>query len=98
MTSKVCAHTFRTVLGVTFCTVLLYRVARPGLPEDVTDLDDPTVDVNAMVNEVGAESVETVQAQTPRTRAQLRAVGIVLEDEDADDVDLRNLLLQHLVG
>ena len=81
-------------VGVSVCTVLLYGMAPPGVPDDVTDLDDPTVGMNVMVNEVGAESVATVQAQTLRTRAHLCAAGIVLEDEDADDVDLRNLSLR----
>ena len=35
--------------------------------------DDPEVNVNAMVAEVGAESVATVQAPTLRTRAQRQA-------------------------
>lgn len=37
------------------------------------DEHDPEVDVNAMVAEVGAESVATVQAPTLRTRAQRQA-------------------------
>ena len=37
------------------------------------DNDDPEVDVNAMIAEVGAESVATVQAPTLRTRAQRQA-------------------------
>ena len=37
------------------------------------DDNDPEVDVNAMVAEVGAESVATVQAPTLRTRAQRQA-------------------------
>ena len=37
------------------------------------DNEDPEVNVSAMVAEVGAESVATVQAPTLRTRAQLRA-------------------------
>ena len=36
----------------------------------VNDNDDPNVDVNAMIAEVGAESVATVQAPNLRTRAQ----------------------------
>ena len=35
--------------------------------------ENPEVDVNAMVAEVGAESVATVQAPTLRTRGQLRS-------------------------
>ena len=37
------------------------------------DNEDPEVHVSAMVAEVGAESVATVQAPTLRTRGQLRA-------------------------
>ena len=40
------------------------------------DEHDPEVDVNAMVAEVGAESVATVQAPTLRTRAQRQAARI----------------------
>ena len=38
-----------------------------------SDHEDPEVDVCAMVAEVGAESVATVQAPTLGTRGQLRA-------------------------
>ena len=37
---------------------------------------DPEVDVNAMIAEVGAESVATVQAPTLRTRAQRQAARL----------------------
>ena len=40
------------------------------------DNDDPEVDVNAMVAEVGAESVATVQAPTLRTRSQRHAARL----------------------
>ena len=39
----------------------------------INENDDPEINVSAMVAEVGAESVATVQAPTLRTRAQLRA-------------------------
>ena len=35
-----------------------------GNAEDVTDLDDPTVDASGILAEVGAKSVSTVQAPT----------------------------------
>ena len=50
--------------------MLAYRIACVG-PEN--EDDDPEVNVSAMVAEVGAESVATVQAPTLRIRAQLRA-------------------------
>ena len=40
------------------------------------DNDDPEVEVNAMVAEVGAESVAIVQAPNLRTRAQRHAARI----------------------
>ena len=52
------------------CTVLAYRMVSVG-PEN--DHDDPEVDVNAIIAEVGAESVATVQAPNLRTRAQRQA-------------------------
>ena len=73
-------------------------MAPPRVPDDVTELDDPIVDVNAMINEVGAESVATVQAETVRTRAQLRAASIELEDDDIDGVDLHYLVLRQQVS
>ena len=63
-------------------------------PGDVTDLDDPTVDVSGMVADVGAESVATMQAPTLRTIAQLRAAKVKLQDGDATGAELHNLLLQ----
>ena len=42
----------------------------------VNDNDDPDVDVNAMIAEVGAESVATVQAPNLRTRAQRHAARL----------------------
>ena len=41
-----------------------------------TDNDDPNVDVNAMIAEVGVESVATVQAPNLRTRAQRYAARL----------------------
>ena len=41
------------------------------------DNNDPDVDVNAMIAEVGAESVATVQAPNLRTRAQRHAARLV---------------------
>ena len=52
-----------------FCFVSAYR--RSVGPEN--DNDDPNVDVNAMIAEVGAESVATVQVPNLRTRAQRQA-------------------------
>ena len=42
----------------------------------VNDNDEPNMDVNAMIAEVSAESVATVQAPTLRTRAQRQAARI----------------------
>ena len=50
-----------TVCDVRYFRSHFHRMAPLGVPDDVTDLDDPTVDVNAMVTAVGAESVATVQ-------------------------------------
>ena len=61
----------------------MYRMAQSRHPDDVTDLNDPTVDVSAMIAEVGVESVATVQAPTPRTRVQMRAATVELQDRDA---------------
>ena len=63
-------------------------MAPPRVPDDVTDLGNPTFDVNETVNEVGAESVATVQAANLRTRVQLRAAGVQLQVGDAVGVDL----------
>ena len=46
---------FRSVLGVSFCIVLAYRMEQSGSPDDVTDLEDPEVDVSGMIAVVGAE-------------------------------------------
>ena len=42
--------------------------------------DDPEVDVNSMIAEVGAESVATVQAPHLRTRAQRQAARIARQN------------------
>ena len=54
---------FRSVLGVPFCIVLAYRMEQSGNSDDVTDLDNPEVDVGGMIAEVGAGPVATVQGQ-----------------------------------
>ena len=46
---------FRSVLGVSFCIVLAYRMEQSGSPDDVTELEDPEVDVSGMIAMVGAE-------------------------------------------
>ena len=69
-------------------------MAPPRVPDDVTDLDDPTVDVIGMVAEAGAASVARVQAPPLSTRAQLRAARVELQDGDAAGVEMHNLLLQ----
>ena len=48
------------------------------------DNDDPEVDVNAMVAEVGAESVAIVQAPTLRTRAQRQAARTARQNEPGE--------------
>ena len=64
-----------------------------GNPEDVTDLDDPEVDVSGMIAEVGAELVATVQAPILRTRGQVRAARLERRNRDAAGVELHELLL-----
>ena len=58
--------------------------------------DDPEVDVNAMVAQVGAESVATVQALNLRTRAQMRAARIARQNASGEQPD--SPLLQQLFG
>ena len=60
------------------------------------DHDDPEVDVNAMVAEVGAESVATVQAPNLRTRAQMRAAKIARQNASGEQP--ASPLLQQLPG
>ena len=48
------------------------------------DNDDPEVDVNAMIAEVGAESVATVQAPNLRTRAQRHAARIARQNASGE--------------
>ena len=58
--------------------------------------ENPEVDVNAMVAEVGAESVATVQAPTLRTRGQLRAARIARQIVPGEQPN--SPLLQQLSG
>ena len=58
--------------------------------------DDPEVDVNAMVAEVGADSVATVQAPNLRTRAQMRAARIARQNASGEQA--ASPLLQQLSG
>ena len=51
------------------------------------DNEDPEVNVSAMVAEVGAESVATVQAPTLRTRAQLRAAGNARQNASGEQLN-----------
>ena len=60
------------------------------------EYDDPEVDVNAMVAEVGAESVATVQAPNLRTRAQMRAARFA--GQNAFGEQPASPLLQQLSG
>ena len=76
-----------------FCTVLTYRMASVG-PEN--ENDDHEVDVSAMVAEVGAESVATVQVPNLRTRVQLRAARIARQNTSGEQPN--NPLLQQLSG
>ena len=48
------------------------------------DNDDPEVDVNAMIAEVGAESVATVPAPNLRTRAQRHAARIARQNASGE--------------
>ena len=50
--------------------MLAYKIASVG---PANDNEDPEVNVSAMVAELGAKLVATMQAPTLRTRAQLRA-------------------------
>ena len=76
-----------------FCAVLTYRMTSVG-PEN--ENEDPEVDVNAMVAEVGAESVATVQAPTRRTRGQLRAA--IIARQNASGEQPNSPVLQQLSG
>ena len=58
--------------------------------------DDLEVDVKAMVAEVGAESVGTVQAPNLRTRAQMRAARIARQN--ASGKQPASPLFQQLTG
>ena len=58
--------------------------------------EDPKVDVSALVAEVGAESVATVQAPTLRTRGQLRAARIARQNASGEQPN--SPLLQQLSG
>ena len=58
--------------------------------------NDPEVNVSAMVTEVGAESVATVQAPTRRTRAQLRAARNARQNASGEQPN--SPLLQQLSG
>ena len=60
------------------------------------DNEDPEVTVSAMVAEVGAESVATVQAPTLRTRAQLRAARNARQNASGEHPN--SPLLQQLSG
>ena len=60
------------------------------------DNDDPEVDVNAMIAEVGAESVATVPAPNLRTRAQRQAARIARQN--ASGVQPASPLHQQLSG
>ena len=51
------------------------------------DHDDPNVDVNAMIAEVGAESVATVQALNLRTRAQRHAARLTRQNASGEQPD-----------
>ena len=62
----------------------------------VNENDDPEVNGSAMVAEVGAESVATVQAPTLRTRAQLRAARNARQNPSGDQPV--SPLLQQLSG
>ena len=62
-----------------------------GNPDEMTDLDDPEVDVSGMIAEVGAESVATVQAPTLRTCGQLRAARLERRNRDAASDHLHEL-------
>ena len=73
--------------------MLTYRIASVG-PEN--EKEDPEVDVSAMVAEVGAESLATVQAPTLRTRGQLRAVRIARQNASSEQPN--SPLLQQLSG
>ena len=72
-TCKVTHTNFDPPLERFFCTVSAYKMVSVG-PEH--DNNDPEVDVNAMIAEVGAESVATVQAPNLRTRAQRHAARL----------------------
>ena len=76
--------------------VLAYRMASRNArnPDDVTDLDDPEVDVSGMIAVVGAESVATEQAPTLRTRGELCAARLAQWDRDAAGDQLHDLLLK----
>ena len=93
ITFKLRTQSSRSVLGVSLCTVLAYRMEPSGNPEDVTDLDDPTVDVSGRIAEVGAELFATVQAPTLRTRAQMRAARLERRNRDDAGEQLHDILL-----
>ena len=65
-------------------------------PNNDDELGDPEIDVSAMVAEVGAESVATVQAPTLRTHGQLRAARIARQNATGEQPD--SPLLQQLSG
>ena len=60
------------------------------------DNDDPEVDINVMIAEVGAESVATVQAPNHRTRAQRHVARIARQNASGEQ--RASPLLQQLSG
>ena len=66
----------------------------PVVPEN--ENEDPEVDVSAMVAELGAESVATVQAPSLRTCGQLRAARNARQNASGEQPN--SPLLQHLSG
>ena len=66
----------------------------PEVPENYHE--EPEVDVSAMVAEVGATSVATVQAPTLRTRGQLRVATIARKNASGEQPN--SPLLQQLCG